>query len=358
MMPGGAAALIGSFGARLGLDETDYARGILNANAVTAVFGGNFAAFVANPLIAFIGIAKQAGHAFAELAGDTLDYAESIALLASSTNSSTEFIQALRTQLAATGKDIGSAEPVLLKVVEAIDQFNRTGGPVADKLREIGVSLEGVTSTDEGVRRIIDGLNRMTDAQDRAAAASTILGSKAGNEFAAAIGTGVGAVDDMILRARDLNQILDSQTIRALGDVDDRLDALQQAMEGVKRTGMAEFLESFSDELVGNADDAKQLAAVLNDLVAPAMRAAGEATGTTVKNIKELLELMERLGNAPVVKQVRQGLGWLEAPLSQDFYDADFWRGANIEFQRQWFGDAQGNARANQYLNRPMGVGR
>lgn len=293
-MPGGVAALIGSFGARLGMDETDYVRGVLNAEAATRVFGGTFATFLSNPLLASIDLIKRWATSVGDLAGKTLDAAEIVSIFARSVNASTDFVQGLKAQYEAAGRSFEEAQPTLLKVVEALDQARRTGGPAADALRQIGVSLEGVTSTDDALRRIIDGLAGVEDPSRRAALAMELLGAKSGPDLVAVIGATSGAVDAMIDRARRLGLVMDQDTIAAIGRFDDTLDSVQQTIGGLQQSLIADFLAGFSG---GDIDDAaesiQELARTMRDDLGPALKDVGEFARTLLDIFIELKPLFE-----------------------------------------------------------------
>ncbi|HCT46159.1 MAG TPA: hypothetical protein DF699_13200, partial [Phycisphaerales bacterium] len=76
---------LGNFQARLGLDSKDYAKGMINAEAASRVFGNSFTAFVSNPLLGSIEIFKNVGQAAISGSVEILGYAESIERLSQQT---------------------------------------------------------------------------------------------------------------------------------------------------------------------------------------------------------------------------------------------------------------------------------
>lgn len=304
-MPGGARAVVGSFSARLGLETSDYARGILNAASMNRVFGEGFAAFISNPLLGSIDIFRRAGRAAIGLASDVLTTAQQMTVLARELNASTDFVQALRAQYEGLGRSFEASQPALLKLVESLDQARRAGGPAAEALAALGVNIRDVATTDEALRLIIDALAGVEDQQLRTALAMRIFGASAGPELLAVIGANVGAVDAMIDHYRRLGLVMDQETLAATNRLKDGVGNLEQAWQGARQSLMAGFLSGLAG---GDLDDANQsvtdLAKALNRDLVPAMEELGKFTRQAIGALNDLNEaiapIAESQGEAAV----------------------------------------------------------
>lgn len=316
-MPGGARAVVGSFSARLGLETSDYARGILNAASMNRVFGEGFAAFVSNPLLGSIDIFRRAGRAAIGLASDVLTTAQQMTVLSRELNASTDFVQALKAQYEGLGRSFESSQPALLKVVEVLDQARRSGGQAAEALDALGVNIREAATTDEALRLIIDRLAGIEDQSARTALAVQIFGARAGPELLAVIGANVGAVDAMIDHYRRLGLVMDQETLAATNRLKDGVGNLEQAWQGVRQSLMAGFLSGFAGgDLDGTNRSVTDLAATLNRDLVPAMKDMGELSKDLLEILRDISPLLD------VVRYAASSFGGLTAAINGNPHQA------------------------------------
>jgi len=350
-MPGGVSAIIGSFGARLGLDSTDYARGILNASAVTEIFGARFATFVSNPLLGAIQLFKDFALATKDAVVDAIDHAESMAVFGAEVATNTTFLQALKAQYDATGRSWEASKPTLKEIAGLIQEAREAGSQGAIALERLGVSLEGVTDTGDALALVIDGLAGITDESQRLNLAMQVLGSRSGPELLAVIGATNGAVDDMIARARALGLVMDQETIGTLGRLDDQLDSLNQAIAGIRQTVASAFARGLAEEIIGDPSSVENFAQAINTKLVPLAEEVGRKVGEIIGSMDQILDRaekianwLEKVANSKVGSTVGMGLmDGLGDILTGDAFDSSTIEGAELALTRAIYGEARGN---------------
>ncbi len=285
---------IGSFTSTLGLDTGGFARGMLQAESISRVFGDTFASFVANPVLGFADIASQAARGAVRLGGEILNDAEAVTRLADQTGFTVETIQALSKEFERLTGDGESARDVMTELAIKLGEARREGGPVAEMLREMGIELEGVGTTEDVFRRIIDRLAEMDDVTAKAAARSALFGDDIGIRLGQALQGGSDALDGMISRYDRLGFVIDDRGIRRLANFNQSLDTVDQAFAGVARNGMAEFLLGFAG--AGDiAGDFEEQMGRLNREVGRTARELGQAIREITGDLEALTAQIDRV---------------------------------------------------------------
>jgi len=281
-MLGGAGATVGSFRVKLGLDINDYARGIIQADSFNAVFGEGVTRFLTNPLLGSISALQGVGRALVAKSAAILADAEATQRLADSTGASAELLQALRGRL----EQAGYAAEIGAQSINKLNRFlgeARGGNEQAAKLfGDIGVSLEGIGSTDEAVARVLDAISLLPDPAQRAAAAGKLLGEEAGGKLVNAVGGGADAIRQMIEEQRSLGQVISGRTVASLADLNTTLGKTQQALEGVQTVAVAEFMAGFAASSGIAKTNIEGISGSIVNEIAPAARELGATIGHLV----------------------------------------------------------------------------
>lgn len=296
---------IGSFIARFGIDMSEYSRGIINANGLNALFGQTFTTFIANPLLGSITTLRQVGGAFLDAAGQTLSYAEEIQRIAGQTGIAAESLQALRETLKQAGVDAGLAEAAMAKFADVLGTARAQGGPGADAIQRLGLSLGQVKEGDEGIRLVLERLASIDSVTTRAQIATDLFGRSAGPTLANAVRQSGGSVRGLVDQYERLGLVLGSQQIDRLASLDDAMGRFGQAAEGVKRTAIAAFLEGFAEVVGTGTEGVDRLADSLKNSLVPAAQEAGKWVGELIKSLEgfqrsDLIEGFKALGDAAV----------------------------------------------------------
>ena len=291
----GAGAVLGSFQAKLGLDSTDYAKGMINAESVSRIFGQSFATFVSNPLLGSIQIFKNLGSAVITGSVQMLAYAESIERLSQQTGASEPLLIGLQKQLELAGFSAERARQSFLVFNKFIADYNNDG-PLANQiLSQMGINLNGLTGFDDIFRAMIERLSQIEDPAMKASIAMKLFGEEAGHDTINAIGGGNAAIDEMIDRYTRLGFIIDRGANSKLASLNTNIGLVSQAIDGVKTNAIREFLFGVTGDLDLTNEKVVKLADSINKELGPASRAAGEYTSNMALGLGEVLRAINPL---------------------------------------------------------------
>lgn len=309
----GAGTILGNFAARLGLDTQDYARGIINAQGWTRVFGETFTTFVANPLLgAGDLLAKfgtgliRAGQSAVKFGADVLAQAEAIERLSQQTGASAELLQSLERRLDLAGFASERARQALIKLAQA----GLNGSPVFEAL---GIDPADFANTDQLLAVVLDRLDQIESQSTRTALAMQLFGEEAGPQLVNAVGGGADELARLVAEAERLGLVLDSKAVTSLANLNTRLGENKQAWEGLKFSVAAAFLEGIAgraDEVSGSVTDIT--AAVRAELI-PVARELGDVVADLLSDLREVRDLVDRIqgtgtGVAAGIRAVSTGL--------------------------------------------------
>lgn len=295
----GGGNTLGRFMARLGMDESDYTRGIINAAGMSRVFGDTFATFVTNPLLGSIDILKNVGSWLVRNSVDTLAYAEAIERLSQQTGASQPLLVALQKQLELAGFDKERARQAFLVFNKFIDDVNK-GGPLAnDVLSQLRINLDETSGFDQIFRVIIERLSQIEDPATKAGIAMKLFGEEAGHDVINAIGGGNAAIDEMIDRYERLGFITDNYSTNQLATLNTNLGIAQQAIDGIKLNFIRELLVGINDDLDLTNDGIVKITESINEKAGPAANDIGtilSGLGGTLEVIAKAIETIQAAG--------------------------------------------------------------
>jgi len=293
-----AGAVLGSFQAKLGLDATDYAKGMINAEASSRIFGQTFTSFVSNPLLGSIGIMKQVAGAAIGLSQVILADAEAIERLSQQTGASEPLLIALQKQLELSGFSAERARQSFLVFNKFIADYNNDGPLANEVLRQLGMNLDGISGFDPTFRAIIDRLSQIEDPAMKAMIAMKLFGEEAGHDVINAIGGGNAAIDEMIDRYTRLGFVIDRYTNTQLADMNTHLGITHQAIEGIKTNAIREFLLGINGDLEVTDKNIVSIADRINTELGPAARSFGEWAIPTLEGAAIVFDLLNKGSDA------------------------------------------------------------
>lgn len=309
-----AGATIGRFNARLGLDNSNYAQGILGANALSQTFGATFGAFVANPLlggiVAFAGLAKgaiSAGKAMVSFAAETLEGAEAIERLSQQTGVSVELIQAMQKRLEIAGYDAEKAGTGLKVFTRTIAEARQEGSPFAEILDELNVRFRDMDSLDTIFHGVMDGLYGIEDAGRRAYLASKLFGEEDSFSIVNAIGGGGAEVDKMIDQYTKLGHVIDSKSVNAMANLNTSIGITNQAIEGIKLNLMRQFLAGIAGDADLSNEGILKLAESINTQLGPVVRDLGQTVTPLINDLGPVL-----IAVAEYIRDITDGVRTLD----------------------------------------------
>lgn len=287
----GAGTILGSFAARLGLDTSGYSSGIINADSMNRVFGQSFASFVSNPLLGSIDIIKKVGGAFLNLSGTIMGNAEAVQRLSQQTGASVEVIQALEKRLDLAGFAGERARQALIKL-------NQQAGMGSKVFETLGIDPSQARSIDSLLGQVLDALSEVDDQTVRTSLAMQLFGEEAGPQLLNAVGGGTQALRAMVNEYKDLGLVIDQSGIKTLSDFNTTIGYSKQAMDGLKQTAVAGFLEGFASEFDTGTGSMREFTAELTQKLGPAAEDFGRQIGLAVGNLDQLIEKMRDVVDA------------------------------------------------------------
>ncbi len=291
------AFLIGSFNAILGIDSSGYRRGIIESNALTQVFGSTFATFVTNPLLGGAQLFGNLARGAISSAKEILATAEAVDRLSQQTGIAASTIEALRAKFRQAGFAEAQADLNLIQFTRRLGEVESKGGEAAAAFDRFNISLEGVGSTDEALNRTLDAIDNLETATERTDAAMQLFSARGGSQLINAVGGGSEALQELVEFMGRLGLVTRDDGVAALAALNTQVGVLQQGIEGVKRTAIAEFLIGIASELTGTEDVVANIAGELIDRIAPVSRDIGQTVGGILNDVKEILEDVERTSN-------------------------------------------------------------
>lgn len=288
----------GHFVARLGIDTSGYARGILNAQTTTAVFGQTFVNFVTNPLLGAIGLMKDLTGGLVRAGKDTLAWAESLKLLSDQTGVSTTTIQALREALSYAGDEGSKVDQILVFLSNRLGEIRSGLQPVPPQLEHMASALRSVGSTEDALRLILDEISRAPDAMGRMQIAADLLGKQAGGALVAALGSGSQSVDDAVTKFTKLGKVVSEETLDPMLKLATNVDELTFAFDGAKRAFITGLLAALGREsAVAEGSITSSMEAVINK-ARDAGGKIGEQLSSTIGKLDELVNKLLEAANA------------------------------------------------------------
>jgi hypothetical protein len=291
----GAATILGSFAARLGIDTNEYAQGVLQAQAITATFGQSFATFITNPLLGSIDVFKKVAAGAVSMATEVLGDAEAIQRLSQQTGASIELLQALETRMNVAGFSGEQAGKGLLVLAKNMEEARQNGGPLKDMFERLGVSLEPGGDIDLGLAQLLDGLRDIPNEGTRSAIAMRLLGEEAGPRMVNAVGGGSEALRQMIDEGRKLGQVFGDETVNTLADFNTTVGYGALAIEGLKRQLVGEFIAGFAEQFDTGTGSIIRFSGDIQGKLIPVARQLGEQLGGVVGNLDQVLERLEKI---------------------------------------------------------------
>lgn len=295
MAAGASTTLLGSFGARLGIDTSEYARGIINAETATRVFGATFVTFVQNPILGSIDLMAKAGGAAISMSKDILADAEAIQRMGQATGLSVELLQALRAELDLAGHGADAARGALAFFTKTMGEAKNETGPAIELLRQWGITADDLSDAEFVFRRVIDEIGRAPDAFSRSAITAKFFGEEAGTKLVNAIGGGTEALDALIRRQRDFNQVFSSETVNVLADANTWLGQLVLGFDGLKRALIGNFLAGFFEEFDTGTQSVQMFSRELSQTLLPYVKNLGSDLQQIVGSLSDVARLLREI---------------------------------------------------------------
>lgn len=297
---------IGSFFATLGIETGGYTSGILNAQALTKAFGGTFTAFLVAPLAGAVELFKSLGKAAISTAQEILATAESVQLLVKATGQSAEVIQTLRAALEGAGESAHDADFGLKQFTKTMGEARAGGASAVQAFAALGLSVGDFASNEDALFAVLDAINTLPNAADRAARASDLLGARGGAALVAALDGGSQSVIDLKNKLLEMGLVIEGGVSRRVARAENVIENLGNVARGAARGGIAEFIAAWSG--TENLDDEaiREMAVSLRSELVPAMRELGEALNEITPSLEFFANRVSEI--APLIGGTLRGV--------------------------------------------------
>lgn len=285
---------LGSIRAFLGLDSSDYTKGILDAQVANEVFGQGVVNFVNNPLLGtiqlFKGLASSTIAAVRETAFLNQEYLRTSERLGVSTRT----ISGLQMAYRDVGLQSAEFEKQLTKLAIKVDEAAQGNETSANLFRRLGVSVTDASgnmrSLDDILRQVSDGMTRLGSQQEKASIGNLLFGESF-VKVLSILGEGRRSIEDTIEKASRYGQVVEDDAARASNELASALGDLGFAVDGAKKRLATGFIKSFVGEFAGSQAAVDGLADSLKK-IEPAATAAGAAFGRWSRDTVEGLGIV------------------------------------------------------------------
>lgn len=241
--------------AKLGLDSSEYDKGLDESEKKGSNFGKNLGkvvgsgAKVAGAAIAATTAVTVAGaKAFISGAANVSAYGNEIDKNSQKMNMSAKGYQEWAFILEHTGASIEGMKTSMKKLVTAAEEGS-------DAFMTLGISQEDLAkmSPEETWNATIKALQNVEDAGQRTALATKLLG-KGAVELAPLFNTSAEATEQMRKQVNDLGGVMSDDAIKASAGFQDSLQNVNVSLSGMKNNMLSSFLPAFSTTMDGLAN--------------------------------------------------------------------------------------------------------
>lgn len=195
----------------------------------------------------------KVGDVINEIVMDTAELGDEINRTSEKLGVGTDALQELyfaAEQVSVSQEDLGTSFRVLGKQASAAAEGSKGA---LDSFKDLGITLEdlkngdgSLKTTDQLLRLVADGMGSVSDPTKKAAIASELLG-RSGANLIPMLKDGSAGLDEMAASAHELGYVLNAETLKAAGEMDDASDYLNAALKGLKNTLGAELLPTFTE---------------------------------------------------------------------------------------------------------------
>lgn len=194
------------------------------------------------------------GKAVYEQTVASAEYADNILTMSTRTGLSTDALQEYQYMAELTDTSVETITGSLSKLTKNMSSASSGTGSAADAFAQLGVSVTdengALRSNQEVFGEVLDALGSMENATERDAVSMSIFG-KSAQDLNTLIATGSEGIAAYAEEAHKAGAVLDTETLDALGAVDDSLQRFNNTAAAVKNALGAEFAEPVASIMSG-----------------------------------------------------------------------------------------------------------
>lgn len=238
--------------AKIGLDSSDYDKGLDDASGKFSGFGQKIASGAKTigkvGVAAFAAIGTAVTGATVSLvknAGETAAYADNIDKMSQKMGFSAEKFQEWDFIMQHNGSSIEAVKSAMMKLNNSLESGS-------DAYGKLGLSIEQMQSmsAEDRFEATVAALQNVTDETERAALAQDIFG-RSYQELGPLLNSSNEDIEEMKKQVHDLGGVMSDDAVKSGAAFQDSLQNLKTTMSGVKNNLMGEFLPSLTTVMDG-----------------------------------------------------------------------------------------------------------
>lgn len=312
--------MLGSIRATLGLDETNFVRGMINAETSAQIFGQSVVNFVNNPLLGTVNLLKNVGLGIFDAVKQQAFANQELLRSADRIGTTVELLSALRGAYKGWGQDADSAQRQLTKLTQQVGEANSGNAQAVANFEAIGVSLRDSAGHAREFNDIffdvVEGLGNLEDHSRRVAIAQKLFGEDVSRTIDI-VGRGRRVLEEFRDEADKLGEVFSREQADQANALANAFDTMDRAIKGIKTQLAQGVITGFVGEDF-NSTEISNLAKTMRDELAPAAQALGEGLRFVVEQLKKikdeglvdvLVDLITRGVAALGSEAVRRSLG-------------------------------------------------
>lgn len=245
------------------------------------------------------GIKKVSG-ALKDAVVEGAAFADNILTLSTNTGLSTDKLQEYQYMAELTDTSLDTITGSMTKLIRNMSTAAKGTGDAANAFKALGVEITGqngeLRNNQDVFAETIDALGSMTNETQRDAYAMAIFG-KSAQELNSFMAQGSDGIAALAQEAHDMGYVLDNDTLKSLGGVDDAMQRMTNLTTSVKNNiaaGLAPVVEDIAQKMIQWAQSVD-------------WTAVGEKILGVVENVKNFASFV--VENGPAIISVIAGIG-------------------------------------------------
>lgn len=279
---------IGSITAKLGIDTSGYTKGLLDAQAMTSIFGQTFSSLLTNPILTGVNVVKQLGAGAIEMGEQLLSTAERLTVLSNATGLLGTDLQSLEHIFTSTGGSAESAGDGIMYLVRLMANARQGNKEAQESFEAVGLSIEQLDNTRDVLDAVLNAMERAPDLVEKAGLGFEFFGRRAGSEFASRIEGGAAAINRAGNYLGTVGKLISDDDLGKLAEAEDFVERIQNLMSGVANSAVRGGMVGFTEEITKSKGEADLLLHIFEVSLPAAIEAAtqklGHFTGKMVTN--------------------------------------------------------------------------
>jgi hypothetical protein len=254
-----------------------------------------------NGLLGAIGVGIGIA-ALVNLGRSALDLADDLQDTAAQLGISTEALQVFRFAAAETGVEAGQLDQAILKLTNTIGEAASGDETAEKKFKALGIAFTDASGAARSSQAVLDDLanliQSLSSPAERAAAAATLLGERAGPRLVPLLADGAQGLRDYGEAAHKANQVLGDETLATLAKAQREIEKFTNSLTIAAGEVIAFFSEAASvDEQFGLERQIKRTVDRIDELreAINLAKSGGGGIFAGLEDVPELEAEMERL---------------------------------------------------------------